>query len=106
MLHPLLHVPSFFLFNGVTSNPSCSLLPTARATSLCPPSPLPFQVLVDLVGVVTEVKPLGSVKRKTDQVELSRRDITLVDQRRAAVHWPVGIGLSVVLQGNNKSLCL
>ncbi|KAL4439681.1 hypothetical protein ABPG75_002682 [Micractinium tetrahymenae] len=38
------------------------------------------KMLVDLVGVVTEIKPLGSVKRKTDQAELSRRDITLVDQ--------------------------
>lgn len=45
------------------------------------------QVLVDLTGVVTEVKPLGSVKRKTDQVELSRRDITLVDQRCAELAW-------------------
>lgn len=39
------------------------------------------QMMVDIVGVVMDVKPLGSVKRKTDQVELSRRDITLVDQR-------------------------
>ncbi|KAI7845557.1 hypothetical protein COHA_000848 [Chlorella ohadii] len=38
------------------------------------------KMMVDVIGVVTEVKPLGSVKRKTDQVELSRRDITLVDQ--------------------------
>ncbi len=42
------------------------------------------QMMVDVIGVVTEVKPLGSVKRKTDQVELSRRDITLVDQGCAA----------------------
>lgn len=38
------------------------------------------KMMVDIVGVVMDVKPLGSVKRKTDQVELSRRDITLVDQ--------------------------
>ena len=41
------------------------------------------QMTVDLLGVVTEVKPLGSVKRKSDQAELSRRDLTLVDQRWA-----------------------
>ncbi|PSC74786.1 Replication A 70 kDa DNA-binding subunit isoform A [Micractinium conductrix] len=35
---------------------------------------------VDLVGVVSEVRLLGSVKRKTDQVELSRRDLTILDQ--------------------------
>ncbi len=40
-----------------------------------------MQMMVDLIGVVMDVKPLGSVKRKTDQTELSRRDITLVDQR-------------------------
>ena len=40
-----------------------------------------LQMLVDIVGVVVDVKPLGSVKRKTDQMELSRRDITVLDQR-------------------------
>ena len=45
------------------------------------------QMTVDLLGVVTEVKPLGSVKRKSDQAELSRRDLTLVDQR-----WVLGAG--------------
>lgn len=63
-------------------------------------------MMVDVIGVVTEVKPLGSVKRKTDQVELSRRDITLVDQgcvlgrvlvcsccEAAAVVCPCGPGL-------------
>ena len=40
-----------------------------------------LQMSVAIVGVVTDVRPLGSVKRKTDQVELARRDITLVDQR-------------------------
>ena len=35
---------------------------------------------VDIVGVVTAVGALGSVKRKTDATELARRDVTLVDQ--------------------------
>lgn len=35
---------------------------------------------VDLIGVVTSVGQVGSVKRKTDQTELSRRDITMVDR--------------------------
>jgi Replication protein A OB domain len=39
------------------------------------------QALVDLLGVVTTVGPLGSVKRKSDQSELQRRDITLLDSR-------------------------
>jgi hypothetical protein len=46
-----------------------------------------LQMTIDILGVVVEVKPLGSVKRKTDQVELSRRDITLLDQR-----WAGGAG--------------
>jgi len=45
-----------------------------------------MQMMVDILGVVTEVRPLGSVKRKTDQVELSRRDVTLVDKRWAQSH--------------------
>jgi replication factor A1 len=35
---------------------------------------------VDIMGIVTAVAPLGSIKRKTDSTEISRRDITLVDQ--------------------------
>jgi hypothetical protein len=35
---------------------------------------------VDLVAVVAAVAPLGQVKRKSDATELSRRDVTLVDQ--------------------------
>jgi len=34
---------------------------------------------IDLIGIVTSVQPLGSVKRKSDSSELSRRDLTLVD---------------------------
>lgn len=39
---------------------------------------------MDLLGVVTVVGQLGSVKRKSDQSELQRRDVTLTDQRCAA----------------------
>lgn len=42
-------------------------------------------MLVDLVGVVTAVAPVGSVKRKADNSELSRRDVTLVDQSAKSV---------------------
>ena len=35
---------------------------------------------VDICGIVTSVGSLGSVKRKSDSSELSRRDITLVDR--------------------------
>ncbi|KAK9828112.1 hypothetical protein WJX81_005736 [Elliptochloris bilobata] len=38
------------------------------------------RLLVDLLGVVTAVGPLGSVKRQRDGTELARRDITLADQ--------------------------
>ena len=43
-----------------------------------------MQAGIDLLGVVTSVGPLGSVKRKSDNSELSRRDITLLDQRSVA----------------------
>ena len=36
---------------------------------------------VDILAVVKEVQPLGSVKRKSDGTDLPRRDLTLVDQR-------------------------
>lgn len=38
---------------------------------------------VDLLGVVTKVDSLGSIKRKSDGSELSRRDLTILDQRWA-----------------------
>ena len=34
---------------------------------------------IDVIGVVTAVAPLGAVKRKSDDAELARRDITLAD---------------------------
>ena len=37
------------------------------------------QRLFDVLAVVTAVGPLGSIKRKSDQSELIRRDITLLD---------------------------
>lgn len=40
-----------------------------------------MQAGIDLMGVVTDVGQLGSVKRKSDNSELSRRDITLLDTR-------------------------
>jgi hypothetical protein len=39
------------------------------------------QAPVDVLGVVTEVGQLGTVKRKVDASELPRRDITLADDR-------------------------
>lgn len=40
---------------------------------------------VDILGVATQVAPLGSVKRKSDQTELTRRDVTLVDASKRSV---------------------
>jgi len=37
------------------------------------------QRLFDVLAVVTTVGPLGSIKRKSDQSELIRRDVTLLD---------------------------
>lgn len=34
---------------------------------------------VDVLGLAWDVAPLGSVKRKSDETELSRRDVTLLD---------------------------
>jgi replication factor A1 len=45
------------------------------------PSPLCWKVPVDVMGVVVALGPLGSVKRKSDNSDLQRRDVTLVDQR-------------------------
>ncbi len=42
-------------------------------------------MVVDVVGVATTVTPLGSVKRKFDQTELQRRDVTLVDSRHRSL---------------------
>lgn len=36
--------------------------------------------MADVVGVAISVGPLGSVKRKSDQAELTRREITLLDK--------------------------
>ena len=52
--------------------------------------PACLQVSVDLIGVVTQAGPIGSVKRKADNSELLRRDVTLTDQR-----WePLGFSLN------------
>ena len=42
-----------------------------------------MQRMVDVIGVAITVGPLGSVKRKSDQTELTRREVTLVDKRSA-----------------------
>lgn len=42
------------------------------------------QAPVDVMGVVTAVGPMGTIKRKMDSSELMRRDITLADSRSAA----------------------
>lgn len=39
------------------------------------------KMLVDVLGLVTAVGPLGSVKRSADGSELARRDVTIVDAR-------------------------
>lgn len=46
------------------------------------------QAGIDIMGIVTQVGPLGSVKRKSDNSELSRRDITMLDQRCVPGHRP------------------
>lgn len=38
------------------------------------------KMTIDLLGVVSSASALGSIKRKTDGSEISRRDLTLVDQ--------------------------
>ena len=40
-----------------------------------------MQVSVDIIGVVTQAGPVGSIKRKSDSSEVPRRDITITDQR-------------------------
>ncbi|GAX77044.1 hypothetical protein CEUSTIGMA_g4491.t1 [Chlamydomonas eustigma] len=43
------------------------------------------KVPVDVMGVVVALGPLGSVKRKSDNSDLQRRDVTLVDQSGKSV---------------------
>lgn len=44
---------------------------------------------VDIMGVVTSCGSLGTIKRKADQTELPRRDVTLADSRYVTVCWMV-----------------
>ena len=50
--------------------------------------------LVDILAVATEVGPLGSVKRKKDNTELQRRDITLADKSGKTVTMTLWSGLA------------
>jgi replication factor A1 len=43
-----------------------------------------YQVPVDVAGVVVSLGTFGTVKRKADNSELARRDVTLADQRWVA----------------------
>ena len=49
------------------------------------PKHLGSKVLLDVVGVVGQVSPMGSVKRKSDGGELARRDLTIFDQSGKSV---------------------
>lgn len=40
-----------------------------------------LQVPVSVMGVLSEIGSLGTVKRKSDNTEVSRRDVTIVDKR-------------------------
>lgn len=49
------------------------------------PRHLGRKTLLDVVGIVANVSPLGSVKRKKDQSELARRDLTIFDSSSRSV---------------------
>lgn len=53
------------------------------------PSFVGKKALVDVIGIVKEVTPLGSVKRKSDNTELQRRDVTLLDSSSKTVRLTV-----------------
>jgi hypothetical protein len=42
-----------------------------------------LQMPVDVLGVVTQCGQLGTIKRKADNSELPRRDVTIADSRCA-----------------------
>jgi replication factor A1 len=44
-----------------------------------------LQAPIDVIGVVVSVGAIGSVKRKVDNSDLTRRDITLADSSRYSV---------------------
>jgi replication factor A1 len=50
---------------------------------------------VDVLGVVTSVGELGSVRRKSDQTEIQRRNITLVDETMKTVELTLWNALAV-----------
>lgn len=50
-----------------------------------------LQAPVDIMGVVVGLGSVGTIKRKTSGEELSRRDVTLVDQ--VWTQWAGGQGI-------------
>ena len=63
------------------------------------------QAGLDIMGIVTHVGPLGSVKRKSDNSELSRRDITMLDQRCVHRHNSATLRDSVAAHALYLELC-
>ena len=59
----------------------CSLNYVCLPYDQPPSSPITHQAPVDVMGVVVGVGALGSIKRKSDNSDVQRRDVTLVDFR-------------------------
>ena len=49
------------------------------------PQSLGSRMLLDVVGIIANAGPLGSVKRKADNSELTRRDLTIFDSSGSSV---------------------
>ncbi len=66
---------------------------------------------VDLCGIITAVGPPGSIKRKADNTELPKREVTLVDRGCRSVNvtlWgdnATGVGAQLEGQEGHVLLC-
>lgn len=71
----------------------------ARAYELCAIDHLPQKIngrgSVDVLAVVTQVGELGAVRRKSDNAEIQRRDVTLLDETKRTVSLTLWNALAV-----------
>ena len=71
----------------------------ARAYELCKIDALPRKInsrgSVDVLAVVTQVGELGAVRRKSDNTEIQRRDVTLLDETKRTVSLTLWNSLAV-----------
>lgn len=94
--------------------PPCACPHTQVSVKLVPFEQLPKFVnrraTVDLCGIITSVGPPGSIKRKADNTELPKRDVTLVDRGCRSVNVTLwgdnATGVGALLEGQEGHVLL